>query len=61
MGQENLLGYMLSSLFTQNKVAKGCLFMTGLEKDSRPLMVKTFLVYLEFGTLLHQSAGNEVC
>ena len=33
MGWENFLGYMFSSLFTQNKVAKGQLFPTTLQKD----------------------------
>ena len=32
MGWEDLLGYMFSSLFTQNKVAKGQLFTTVIEK-----------------------------
>ena len=33
MGWENLLGYMFSSLFTQNKFAKRYFFMTEFGKD----------------------------
>ena len=40
MGWENLLVYMFSSLFTQNKVVKGLHFKTALEKDkSNPVIV----------------------
>ena len=33
MGQENFLGCLFSSLFTKNKVAKGSIFTTALQKD----------------------------
>ena len=40
MGWENLSDYMFSSLFTQNKVAKGQVFMTVLQKDkSNPVAI----------------------
>ena len=43
MGWENLLGYMLSSLFTQHKVAKGYIFTTALQKDkSNPVLFCVF-------------------
>ena len=42
MGCENLLVYMFSSLFTQNKVAKGLHFTTALEKDKSNPGIKYF-------------------
>ena len=46
MGWENLLVYMCSSLFTQNKVAKGLHFTAPLEKDkSNPVCPDICVMY----------------